>query len=102
MKSLRRHRLADVHRDANEAALLRIMEQLGGHWWEGGPLDGWCLQRGVWVPVEIKRPEREGTAREYTPLQKRFISWCALHNAPWHVWRDDKDVLRTMGARVSA
>jgi hypothetical protein len=99
---IRRHRLADAHRDANEQALLRVFEKLGGHWWEGGPLDGWALQRGVFVPVEIKLPEREGTAREFTPLQKRFMSWCVLHSAPHHIWRDDKDVLHTLGARVGA
>lgn len=102
MKSARRHRLADVHRDANEEPLLKLMQQLGGRWWEGGPLDGWSLRAGIWTPIEVKLPEREGTVREYTPLQQRFISWCKLHNAPYHIWRDDKDVLRSMGARVGA
>lgn len=99
---MRRHRLADAHRDANEGPLIALAQQLGGQFLAGPPLDGWLWARGKWLPVEIKRPEREGAAREYTPLQKRFISWCALHNAPWHIWRDDKDVLRTFGARVSA
>jgi hypothetical protein len=102
VKPSRRHRLADNHRDANEDPLIALAQQLGGHFHPGPPLDGWLLARGVWLPVEIKLPEREGTGREYTPLQKRFFSWCALHNAPYHIWRDDKDVLRTMGARVSA
>lgn len=102
MKAPRRHKLADVHRDENEAALIKLAEQLGGHWLESGPLDGWIFFRGTWLPVEIKQPSREGTVREYTPLQKRFMSWCTLHHAPWHIWRDDKDVMRTMGARVSA
>src|ERR1700753_2606428 len=102
MKAPRRHRLADVHRDANEAGLLKVMEQLGGHWWEGGPLDGWCAHRGLLLPVEVKLPEREGTAREFTPLQRRFMSFCQLHNVPLHVWRDECDVIKTMGARVGA
>lgn len=102
MKSARRHRLADAHRDGNESPLLRLMEQLGGNWWEGGPLDGWCVARGVWRPIEVKLPEREGTTREYTPLQQRFISWCQLRNAPYHIWRDPDDVVKTLGGRVSA
>jgi hypothetical protein len=102
MKSPRRHRLADVHRDGNENELVKLAAQLGGHWWEGGPLDGWIFVRGVWKVVEIKLPEREGTIHEYTPLQKRFMSWCELHRAPYYVWRDADDVMRTMGATVAA
>lgn len=102
MRPPRRHRHADTHRDGNENPLIALAEQLGGRFRPGPPLDGWLWARGYWLPVEIKQPEREGTAREYTPLQKQFFSWCTLYNAPWHVWRDDKDVLRTMGARVSA
>lgn len=102
MKPTRRHRLADNHRDGNEDPLVELAEQLGGKFLPGPPLDGWLWARGSWLPVEIKLPEREGTAQEYTPLQKRFMSWCALHNAAYHIWRDDKDVMRTMGARVGA
>jgi len=98
----RRHRHADTHRDANEAPLVALAERLGGHFRPGPPLDGWFWARGRWLPVEIKLPTREGTAREYTPLQKQFIAWCTLHHAPWHVWRDEKDVLRTLGAQVTA
>jgi hypothetical protein len=103
MKAPRRHRLADNERDANEAALVKLAEQLGGHWLEGAPFDGWIGARGVWLgPVEIKLPEREGTKQEFTPLQQRFITFCKLNNMPFHVWRNDADVLRTMGARVGA
>jgi len=102
VKPQRRHRLADMHRDANEDALVKIAERLGGKFRPGPPLDGWLWARGEWLPVEIKLPEREGTADEYTPLQKQFISWCKLHGAKLAVWRDNEDVYRTFGARVSA
>lgn len=83
-------------RDANEQALLDVASRLGAHWLEQGPLDGWIWWRGEWLPVEIKCPEREGTVHEYTPAQKRFMSWCRLHGAKWLVWRDVSDVLRDL------
>lgn len=89
-------------RDANEQALLDVSWQLGGHWCEAPPLDGWVWARGQWTPVEIKLPEREGLAHEYTPLQKRFFNWCRLHQARWWVWRTADDVIRDLGARVGA
>lgn len=74
MRPPHRHRHADTHRDGNENPLVALAEQLGGRFRPGPPLDGWLWARGSWLPVEIKLPERE----------------------------DDKDVLRTLGARVSA
>jgi hypothetical protein len=44
--------------------------------------------------VEIKRPEREGHANEYTPAQLKFIAMCDITGAPYYTWRTDKDVLR--------
>lgn len=103
MKPTRRHRLADVHRDGNEDPLVALAERLGGHVMMCGPLDFWLWQpRTGWLPIEVKRPKREGTKAELTPLQKRFISWCNLHGAPHHIWRSDSDVFKTMGAKVSA
>ena len=89
-------------RDANEQALLRIAERLGAAWYEAGPLDGWIVFRGAWFPVEIKLPEREGLKHEYTPVQKRFFAWCEIRRAKWFVWRDEADVVRDLGGRVSA
>lgn len=88
-------------RDLNEDPLLRLAEQLGGHWREGPPLDGWIFHRGRWMPVEIKRPEREGLAHEFTPAQKRFVSWCQQWRAPWWVWRSEADVLRDLNTKVA-
>jgi hypothetical protein len=102
MKAPRRHRLADVHRDANEKKLIELAEKLGAKWFELGPLDGWIAHRGQWMPVEIKRPEREGTKWEMTPLQKRFMRACELNQAPFYIWRTESDVLKSLNATVSA
>ena len=91
-------------RDANEAALLTVARTLGADWLEEGPLDGWLwvARQQRWVPVEIKKPEREGHAHEYTPAQRRFFTWCKACNAPWLVWRTTADVIRDLGGRIAA
>jgi hypothetical protein len=103
VKPTRRHRLADVHRDKNEDALVTLAERLGAHFWAGPPLDGQLFFRGCCLGnVEIKMPEREGGAREYTPQQKRYFTWASQRGIKWHVWRTNDDVLATLGAKVSA
>lgn len=99
-----RGRLRYNPRDANEPELVALARQLGAEWFEDGPLDGWvwCARMGGWVPVEVKLPEREGLASEYTPKQVRFLSRCQAIGARWWVWRTQADVLRDLGARVSA
>lgn len=89
-------------RDANEPALVKHAKQLGAHWLEAGPLDGWCFHQGRWMPVEIKLPEREGLKNEYTPAQKRFFTWAQWYNAPHWVWRGEADVEFCLNARRSA
>jgi hypothetical protein len=104
VKAIRRHRLADVHHDSNEEMLIEVAEKLGGRIMMCGPLDFWLWHPRLrcWFPVEVKRPEREGSARQYTKLQLRFFRWCQLNNAPWHIWRTEGDVLATLGAKVTA
>ena len=89
-------------RDDNELELVTLARQLGGQWILQGPLDGWLLHRGLWVPVEIKRPERDGLKSEYTPAQRRFFTFCRDNGGRWVVWRTRADVMRTLGARVAA
>src|SRR5262249_42615194 len=89
-------------RDSNEHALVQLCRRLGAQWVEVGPLDGWLLWRGVWLPVEIKHPKREGLTHEYTPYQHRFFAFCRESGGRWLVWRTDADVLRDLGARVAA
>lgn len=90
-------------RDEVERELLVVVSQLGGSWFSGPPLDGWChSKRFGWVPVEIKAPEREGLAHEYTPMQKRFFAWAKLRECPFFVWRNIDDVVRDLGGVRSA
>jgi hypothetical protein len=95
-------RYSHNHRDLNEQQLVKFAQSLGGHWLAEGPLDGWLFHRGLWLPVEIKRPEREGLAHEYTPMQRRFFTWCNERGARWLVWRTSADVIKDLGGRVAA
>lgn len=90
------------HRDTNEGPLVGLARRLGASWIEEGPLDGWMFHRGQWMPVEIKRPEVEGYKHEYTPKQKRFLSWCQAVGATLVIWRTDEDVIRSLGGRRTA
>lgn len=89
-----------VSLDANHLDLVAHAQGLGGYFVRVGPLEGWlwCPRLGMWRPVEIKIPAREGLANEYTPQQKRFMRWCLDHGAPWLVWRDRFDVETSLGA----
>jgi hypothetical protein len=48
------------------------------------------------MPVEIKRPERERHADQYTPMQQQFLAWCERNHAPHWVWRTEADVIRDL------
>jgi hypothetical protein len=89
-------------RDANELPLIERAGRLGAAWRQGPPLDGWILWRGLFIPVEVKLPEREGLKNEYTALQKRFFSFCRLHGGKWFTWRTEDDVVRDLGGRRAA
>ncbi len=94
-----------ARRDTNENQLVSLAEQLGGMWEQTGPLDGWLLWRGVWTPVEIKRPDGPKGGRNhrhYTPAQVLFLGRCKERNAPVWTWRCERDVMACLGARVAA
>jgi len=91
-----------ARRDENEHALVSIARALGAQWVQAGPLDGWVCWRGRWMPVEIKRPEREGRKGEYTEEQLRFFQRCRERGSPWLVWRTERDVYDALGARRTA
>lgn len=99
---VRVNRFSQTTRDANEPALVTLAKKLGMGWWQGPPLDGWAIHRGVWMPVEIKLPEREGLSNEYTPAQRRFRTWCETYNGPHLIWRTDDDVIAAAGGFVTA
>lgn len=84
-------------RDANEQPLIKLAARLGAGFRKCPPLDGLIHYRGRWMPVEIKLPEREGTANEYTPAQLQFFNWCRAHHAKWLAWRTEDDVIRDLG-----
>lgn len=90
------------NRDANEPALVALAQRLGAQWRNGPPLDGWILWRGLWLPVEIKLPEREGLKHEYTPLQKRFFTFCRDYGGKYFTWRCEDDIIRDLGGRRAA
>lgn len=66
------------------------------------PLDWLAGWRGQWVPTEIKRPDKEGHADEFTDAQRLFITRARDCRLPVWVWRTSDDVLRSIGARRSA
>lgn len=96
------NRYSQTARDANEEPLLQLATQLGAHWVQGPPLDGWVFCRGIWMPVEIKIPEREGLSSEYTPAQRRFLRFCQEKRAPFWIWRTEDDVIASLGGRRGA
>lgn len=88
-------------RDRNERSLVAVAKQLGAAWLLQGPLDGWILWRGVWLPVEVKDPRREGRADEFTPAQQQFFEFCRANGGRWLVWRTHQDVIRNLQRRVA-
>jgi hypothetical protein len=81
------------HRDANEGQLVLAAEQIGAGWIEAGPLDGWTVHKGVWVPVEIKNPQGRN---RYQRGQAEFITLCGRIGAPVFTWRTVDDVISTL------
>ena len=91
-----------IHRkDANEDAIVSAVKRCGCWWRKGPPLDGWVWigKWQMWMPVEIKVPEREGHKSEYTEAQKKFFAECDAHAARYWVWRTVDDVIRDLGGR---
>lgn len=89
-------------RDLNESPLIEVARQLG--WWmikQDKPTD-WLGWFRIWHVVEIKNPDCEGHADEYTPKQKRFHKEAKERGAPILVWRTENDILRDSQARRSA
>ena len=85
------------HRDKNEPALLRLARQLGIHWIEAGPLDGWIPNGAGFTPIEIKNPDGKNRLE---PGQKDFIALCITWDWPYEIWRTDEDVIRCAQARA--
>lgn len=90
-------------RDSNELPLVRFAERLGARLWRlDEPCDFLMLFRGRWEAVEIKNPEQEGHADEYTLLQREFHAEVFQRGGRVLVWRTKDDCLRDLGGRVAA
>lgn len=85
------------HRDANEPALMATAARLGAEFRKTPPFDGVIAYRGKLRHVEVKDPAREGTPREYTPMQRTWLAFFARHGIKLLVWRTDDDVIRDLG-----
>jgi hypothetical protein len=58
--------------------------------------------RGIWRLVEVKNPNCEGHANEYTEDQVRMMIKLRERGISWSVWRTEADVYRDLGAKRSA
>lgn len=96
-------RFATSRRDTNHHALKDVAKRCGAIWIEGGPWDGWvhiAKWGGEYIPVEIKRPDKEGHADEYTEKQRKMKAEWADRRMRLFVWRTEADVKRDLGGRV--
>lgn len=89
-------------RDNNHHALVTLAERIGGYWRPEGPFDGWLHWRGQWKLVEIKNPDCEGHADEYTDDQIILMAKLKERGIKWEVWRTENDVYQSVGARWTA
>jgi len=60
-----------------------------------------ALRRGVWYALEIKNPDCQGHADEYTYDQRKFMAEVAAVGGRVLVWRSKSDVLADSNARMS-
>lgn len=92
-----------ARRDQNEPELISFAQNLGWRFWKlDTPCDWLGLRRGVWWPVEIKAPDKEGHADEYTYDQRKFLAEVAAVGGRVLVWRSKEDCMRDSGARPAA
>lgn len=92
-----------ARRDNNEPELIKLASNLGWRFWKlHEPADWLALRRGRWDVVEIKNPEREGHASEYTHDQRKFRAEVFACGGRLLTWRTKDDVFRDSDARVSA
>lgn len=96
------HRYA-ARRDNNDPELVTFARRIG---WELFPVKEYCdyfgLRRGVWYAVEIKNPDCEGHADEFTRDERNFMAKVAACGGRILLWRTKDDVLRDSNARISA
>lgn len=92
-----------ARRDLNEPELVRVARKLHWRLWKmHEPSDFLGLHRGVWHPIEIKNPEYEGQASEFTAQQKLFHTDVKNCGGRVLVWRTELDVINDSQGRVGA
>jgi len=92
-----------ARRDNNDGDLRKFAERLGWRLWPlKEPCDYLGLRRGEFHAVEIKNPDCEGHADEFTADEIKFMTEVKNCGGRILVWRRESDVLRDSGARVSA
>jgi hypothetical protein len=90
-------------RDNNEEPLIELAKRLGWTFWQmNDPADWLALRRGVWYVLEIKNPDCEGHADEFTGKQVIFHADVKARGGKVLVWRTEEDVLRDSSSRRSA
>lgn len=88
-------------RDNNESPIEEAAEKLG--WWliqtdQPGDFIGWF--RGRWEIIEVKDPNVQGHAKEFTPSQQKFHEHAKQRGAKVLVWREVQDVINSTRART--
>jgi len=92
-----------ARRDKNELPLVRIAIQLHWRLWKlDQPCDWLGLRRGQFFAIEIKNPDCEGHADEYTPQQKLFHADVKNCGGRVLVWRTELDVINDSQVRAIA
>ncbi len=91
-----------ARRDDNEKPLVVLARAIGGVWIYAPPFDGWLCWRGQWKLVEVKNPNCEGHADEYTDDQIKLMANLKARGIRWEIWRTENDVYQTVGARWTA
>jgi hypothetical protein len=92
-----------ARRDVNDSELKVFAERVGWKLWKlDTPCDYLGLRRGVWWPIEIKDPDKEGHADEFTYDQRKFMAETFACGGRVLVWRTKEDVMRDSNARTTA
>lgn len=83
-----RHATRHNKRDANEPEIVDALADLGITWIEAGPLDGWAMIKGRFIPIECKMP-----GEPLTDSQNTFIDLCERSGWPYFIWRSGEDAI---------
>jgi hypothetical protein len=78
-------------RDSNEIELVKTMKDLGLPWIESGPLDGWTVLGGRFVPVEFKAGKNK-----LTKGQEEFTDLCDHHGWPYAIFRTTDEIVNAV------